>query len=70
MAALTAAGSERKRVTRKRKSSESENKDGTKGEEDGAGSPPQGTAAKDGMMSPTNVRPTFNVSIGNCLRRI
>lgn len=67
MAALTAAGTERKKVTRKRKSSESENKDTPpKGEEDGSTSPTTPTTPtkeekeKAGMMSPTNVRPTFN----------
>lgn len=83
MAALTAAGSEtpRKKVTRKRKSSESdgggksgEEKDGSKSGEEGGktgeesqdpalSSPtPKADDKSPTILSPTSVKPTFNVS--------
>ncbi|XP_069165553.1 serine-rich adhesin for platelets-like isoform X1 [Procambarus clarkii] len=62
MAALTAAGTEtRKKVTRKRKSSESDPKGEVKEEEGGSPSAsPAKIEDKSVILSPTSVRPTFN----------
>ncbi|KAK7078349.1 hypothetical protein SK128_002436 [Halocaridina rubra] len=71
MAALTAAGSDRKKVTRKRRSSESDPKDGkVEGKEEERkeddksplSSPVKGEE-KGIMLSPTSVKPTFNMDI-------